>query len=113
MIFCKTNKKLFDNIKQRKHAHLKSETLFKAELLGYSSLSSAIQGCQGVFHVASPVPSTTGANPEVRMPIFKLFYKITWCFSVIDQQMRSLVVILGRSDRTSYKGHIECAESMF
>ncbi|KAB5557818.1 hypothetical protein DKX38_008727 [Salix brachista] len=29
--------------------------LFKAELLDYSSLSCAIQGCRGVFHVASPV----------------------------------------------------------
>ncbi|KAJ6930877.1 hypothetical protein NC652_014407 [Populus alba x Populus x berolinensis] len=32
-----------------------------------SSLSSAIQGCQVVFHVASPVPSTTGANPEAEV----------------------------------------------
>ncbi|CAK7345967.1 unnamed protein product [Dovyalis caffra] len=49
-----------------KYAHLKkfdkaSENLklFKADLLDYDSLSSAIEGCQGVFHVASPVPSTT------------------------------------------------------
>ncbi|KAM1023930.1 hypothetical protein ACFX2I_037148 [Malus domestica] len=46
-----------------KHAHLKkldkaSENLklFKADLLDYESLHTAIQGCDGVFHVASPVP---------------------------------------------------------
>ncbi|XP_054779613.1 cinnamoyl-CoA reductase 1-like [Prosopis cineraria] len=41
--------------------------LFKAELLDYESLSSAIVGCRAVFHVACPVPSTTVANPEVEM----------------------------------------------
>ncbi|KAB2631980.1 cinnamoyl-CoA reductase 2-like [Pyrus ussuriensis x Pyrus communis] len=46
-----------------RHAHLKkldkaSENLklFKADLLDYESLRTAIQGCDGVFHVASPVP---------------------------------------------------------
>ncbi|KAJ6939939.1 cinnamoyl-CoA reductase 10 [Populus alba x Populus x berolinensis] len=49
-----------------KYAHSKtidkaSENLklFKADLLDYNSLCSAIKGCEGVFHVASPVPSTT------------------------------------------------------
>ncbi|MBA0746271.1 hypothetical protein Gogos_008806 [Gossypium gossypioides] len=32
--------------------------LFKANVLDYDSLCSAIAGCTGVFHVASPVPST-------------------------------------------------------
>nr|KJB60134.1 hypothetical protein B456_009G291200 [Gossypium raimondii] len=32
--------------------------LFKANVLDYGSLCSAIAGCTGVFHVASPVPST-------------------------------------------------------
>ncbi|MFQ6662955.1 hypothetical protein Gotur_030643 [Gossypium turneri] len=32
--------------------------LFKADVLDYDSLCSAITGCTGVFHVASPVPST-------------------------------------------------------
>ncbi|KAJ0085265.1 hypothetical protein Patl1_09334 [Pistacia atlantica] len=32
--------------------------LFKADLLDYNSVYSAIVGCSGVFHVASPVPST-------------------------------------------------------
>ncbi|KAG4201385.1 hypothetical protein ERO13_A05G275766v2 [Gossypium hirsutum] len=31
---------------------------FKADLLDYDSLCSAIAGCAGVFHVASPVPTT-------------------------------------------------------
>ncbi|KAJ6708565.1 putative proteinD(P)-BINDING ROSSMANN-FOLD SUPERFAMILY PROTEIN [Salix koriyanagi] len=57
-----------------KYAHLKtidkaSENLklFKADLMDYNSLCSAIKGCEGVFHVASPVPSTTVPNPEVEL----------------------------------------------
>nr|AIX92151.1 cinnamoyl-CoA reductase 1 [Betula platyphylla] len=49
-----------------KYAHLSkfenaSENLrlFKADLLDYNSIHSAVEGCIGVFHVASPVPSTT------------------------------------------------------
>ncbi|KAI9089540.1 hypothetical protein K1719_021570 [Acacia pycnantha] len=41
--------------------------LFKAELLDYESLSSAIAGCRAVFHVACPVPSITVSNPEAKM----------------------------------------------
>ncbi|WCJ44767.1 NAD(P)-binding Rossmann-fold superfamily protein [Euphorbia peplus] len=55
-----------------KYAHLKklenaSENLklFKADLLDYNSLYSAIEGCIGVFHVACPVPSTAVPNPEM------------------------------------------------
>ncbi|RVW50942.1 Cinnamoyl-CoA reductase 2 [Vitis vinifera] len=54
-----------------KNAHLKklekaSENLklFKADLLEYGALCSAFEGCDGVFHTASPVPPTTVANPE-------------------------------------------------
>ena len=32
--------------------------LFRADLLDYGSVLAAIAGCDGVFHVASPVPST-------------------------------------------------------
>lgn len=39
--------------------------LFKADLLDYDSILSAVDGCSGVFHVASPVPSSTVSNPEV------------------------------------------------
>jgi hypothetical protein len=55
-----------------KNAHLKSLEnatdnlkLFKADLLDYDSIVSAVVGCDGVFHVASPVPSTKVSNPEV------------------------------------------------
>ncbi|KAL5778432.1 hypothetical protein ACOSP7_011358 [Xanthoceras sorbifolium] len=41
--------------------------LFKADLLDYDSVLSAIVGCTGVFHVASPVPFTTVPNPEVEV----------------------------------------------
>ncbi|PKU74465.1 Cinnamoyl-CoA reductase 1 [Dendrobium catenatum] len=56
-----------------KNGHLKkldkaSENLqlYKADVLQYDGLLSAIQGCEGVFHVASPVPEFHGVliNPE-------------------------------------------------
>lgn len=54
-----------------KNSHLKklenaSENLrlFKAEILDYDDLLRAIHGCEGVFHVASPVPSAQVPNPE-------------------------------------------------
>lgn len=57
-----------------KYSHLKklekaSENLklFKADLLDYDSLRAAIEGCDGVFHVASPVPSLSVANTEARV----------------------------------------------
>lgn len=57
-----------------KYAHLstfqnasKHLRLFKADLLDFNSIQSAIEGCIGVFHVASPVPSTIVPNPEVEV----------------------------------------------
>lgn len=41
--------------------------LFKADLLNYDSILMAVRGCNGVFHVASPVPSSSVPNPEVRL----------------------------------------------
>ncbi|XP_052203395.1 cinnamoyl-CoA reductase 1-like isoform X1 [Diospyros lotus] len=41
--------------------------LFKVDLLDRSSVSAAIKGCDGVFHVASPVPSGSVPNPEVQL----------------------------------------------
>lgn len=41
--------------------------LFKADLLDYDSISAAIKGCNGVFHVASPVPPGSVPNPEVEL----------------------------------------------
>ncbi|GMY28988.1 cinnamoyl-CoA reductase 2-like [Fagus crenata] len=46
----------------------KNLKIFKADLLDYSSIHSAVEGCIGVFHVASPVPpSATVLNPEVEL----------------------------------------------
>ncbi|XP_047166868.1 cinnamoyl-CoA reductase 1-like isoform X4 [Vigna umbellata] len=57
-----------------KYEHLKklegafeNLTLFKADLLNYESILSAIAGCTAVFHVASPVPSTVVPNPQVEV----------------------------------------------
>lgn len=62
------------NPQDEKYAHLKnlekaSENLklFKADLLDYKSLTAAIEGCNGVFHTASPVPSGSVPNPEVEL----------------------------------------------
>nr|TKW08649.1 hypothetical protein SEVIR_6G037900v2 [Setaria viridis] len=38
--------------------------LVKADVLDHSSVASAIAGCDGVFHVASPVPSGPCPDPE-------------------------------------------------
>ncbi|XP_065847825.1 cinnamoyl-CoA reductase 1-like isoform X2 [Euphorbia lathyris] len=38
--------------------------LFEADLLDYNALLSAINGCSGVFHVASPLPSSAVLNPQ-------------------------------------------------
>ncbi|KAL6183882.1 hypothetical protein ACLB2K_045292 [Fragaria x ananassa] len=62
-----------------KYSHLKkldkaSENLklFKADLLNYDSLRTAIEGCDGVFHVASPVPSGSVPNPEASVSNYSL-----------------------------------------
>ncbi|XBI11810.1 hypothetical protein VPH35_138790 [Triticum aestivum] len=54
-----------------KNAHLKALEgagerleLLSADLLNYDSIASAVAGCEGVFHVASPVPSGRSTNPE-------------------------------------------------
>jgi hypothetical protein len=66
-----------------KYAHLskfenasKNLRLFRADLVDYSSIHSAVEGCIGVFHVASPVPSTTVSNPEASIPNFDLFLPV-------------------------------------
>jgi len=67
-----------------KNAHLKALEgagerlqLLKADLLEYNSVVSAVAGCEGVFHVASPVPSGRSSNPEVNFSRTSvLFYKI-------------------------------------
>ncbi|XXG45442.1 hypothetical protein AAC387_Pa02g0525 [Persea americana] len=41
--------------------------LFRADLVDYDSLYAAIKGCSGVFHVATPIPSSSVANPETEL----------------------------------------------
>ncbi|XP_044511271.1 cinnamoyl-CoA reductase 1-like [Mangifera indica] len=60
--------------RDEKNAHLyqlekasKNLKLFRADVLDYDTLYSAIVGCSGVFHVATPVPYTDVQNPEVGM----------------------------------------------
>lgn len=57
-----------------KNAHLKvlegaeeRLQLLKADLMDYNSIASAVAGCEGVFHVASPVLSHRPSNPEVEV----------------------------------------------
>ncbi|CAD6224387.1 unnamed protein product [Miscanthus lutarioriparius] len=38
--------------------------IFKADLLDYDAMAVAVVGCQGVFHVATPVPSENLTDPE-------------------------------------------------
>lgn len=56
----------YEHLKKLEKASEKLK-LFKADLLDYDSMSTAINGCVGVFHVASPVPSTSVPNPEVEL----------------------------------------------
>ncbi|KAG8075254.1 hypothetical protein GUJ93_ZPchr0006g40929 [Zizania palustris] len=57
-----------------KNAHLKEMDgagerlrLFKADMMDYASVAAAVAGCCGVFHVASPVPSTKPLNPDAEV----------------------------------------------
>ncbi|KAL2499200.1 NAD(P)-binding Rossmann-fold superfamily protein [Abeliophyllum distichum] len=54
------------HLKNLDHAAEKLE-LFKADLLDYNSIYAAIKGCNGVFHVATPVPSGSVPNPEAEL----------------------------------------------
>ncbi|CAO2817475.1 unnamed protein product [Amaranthus hypochondriacus] len=56
----------YEHLKKLENASEKLK-LFKADLLDYDSISAAIQGCVGVFHVASPVPSTSVPDPQVQI----------------------------------------------
>jgi len=39
--------------------------LFKADLLDYAGVAAAVAVCEGVFHVASPVPAVNPTSPDV------------------------------------------------
>nr|APG32493.1 putative cinnamoyl-CoA reductase 3 [Freesia hybrid cultivar] len=55
-----------DHLKKLDNAS-ESLQLFKADLLDYNMLATAITGCEGVFHVACPVPSSKVPNPEIEL----------------------------------------------
>ncbi|CAL5063662.1 unnamed protein product [Urochloa decumbens] len=62
------------DLSDKKTAHLKrlenaagNLRIFKADLLDYDAMSAAVVGCQGVFHVATPVPSEKLTDPELQM----------------------------------------------
>ncbi|KAI3724563.1 hypothetical protein L2E82_36344 [Cichorium intybus] len=63
-----------DPCDEKKNGHLKKLEnaeerlkLFKADLLEYENLCAAFEGCIGVLHVASPVPSGHVSNPQVEL----------------------------------------------
>ena len=76
-----------------KNAHLRrlegapeSLLLFKADVLDRDALAAAVAGCEGVFHVASPVPADKVLDPEAstnldayRRPEFTGFLLIIRC----------------------------------
>ncbi|KAF7073212.1 hypothetical protein CFC21_078243 [Triticum aestivum] len=41
--------------------------LFKADVLDRTALAAAVEGCEGVFHVASPVPLDKLVDPELEV----------------------------------------------
>ncbi|KAI3724562.1 hypothetical protein L2E82_36343 [Cichorium intybus] len=62
-----------DPCDEKKNGHLKKLEnaeerlkLFKADLLDYGNLCAAFDGCNGVLHVASPVPSGHVSNPQLK-----------------------------------------------
>ncbi|CAN6224945.1 unnamed protein product [Urochloa humidicola] len=57
-----------------KNAHLKeldkaqeNLRLFKADVLDYDTLTPAVEGCEGVFHLATPVPEDKIVDPELEV----------------------------------------------
>ena len=47
--------------------------LFKADVLDSAALAAAVEGCEGVFHVASPVPADKIVDPEACTYLYNLF----------------------------------------
>ncbi|TKY64606.1 Cinnamoyl-CoA reductase 2 [Spatholobus suberectus] len=70
-------------------------TLFKADLLNYESVRSAILGCTAVFHVACPVPSTIVPNPEATIYFynFQLFFS-PFLVEVIEPAVKGTANVL-------------------
>lgn len=72
---CATGRSGCTYIDDPKNAHLKELegakerlTLWKADLLDYDSLKAAINGCDGVFHTASPVTDDPVSSLDIQPP---------------------------------------------
>ncbi|KAM1023939.1 hypothetical protein ACFX2I_037153 [Malus domestica] len=91
------------NAGDSKYAHLSklekaSENLklFKADLLDYNSLCSAVAGCSGIFHVASPViPSASVTNPQARVELIEPAVKGTLnvLSACLEAKVKRVVVV--------------------
>ena len=66
-----------DGAKDRLH-------LFKADLLEEGSFDSAIVGCDGVFHTASPVIHSAN-DPQVKTVIQTLIYTLIYIYIYYDR----------------------------
>ncbi|CAN6580008.1 unnamed protein product [Malus baccata var. baccata] len=63
--------------------------LFKADLLDYDSLRLAIEGCSGVFHVASPIPTyLKDSGPEARI------FQIILCYEFLEPAIKGTLNVL-------------------
>jgi len=90
--------------------------LFRADLLDCGSLAAAVAGCDGVFHVACPVPDYPIADPEAphHATPFSLISSAS-CAISIDFDFSSSdtghpcrrCVAAGRAARSSRDGHHE------
>ncbi|XP_031398938.1 cinnamoyl-CoA reductase 1-like isoform X2 [Punica granatum] len=90
------------NPDEKKNAHLyeldgasENLRLFKADLLDQDSLRSAIQGCAGVFHVASPLPSNHAGieNPEKELiePAVKGTFNVLQ--ACLEENVKRVIVV--------------------
>ena len=85
--------------------------LFRADLLDYGSVAAAVAGCDGVFHVASPVPSTYPigdpeapqlSSAQIALPAAALFLP-----SAASSCVCSIFVAAGRAAGSGRDGHHE------
>ncbi|XBI82187.1 hypothetical protein VPH35_090931 [Triticum aestivum] len=83
----------------QKNAHLmqlegaaESLSLFKADVLDRAALAAAVEGCQGVFHVASPVPANKIVDPEseIMVPAVKGTLNILEVCSSLKVQKKNM-----------------------
>lgn len=78
MIVVSANSKKIDHLRALDGANERLE-LFKADLLEEGSFDTAIEGCHGVFHTASPVLiSASATDPQVCLfSSYEILYFVT------------------------------------